>query len=196
MDSSASVLLMILGIIIRINIASADQYTFTLPVYVYPIKHFPSYGSASTNRIFLNYFQANVVNMMVNTSAVKNESFQEVFDASIFSTTSSSSELNLNAATLINRMWARDFINEINMYRMSYIHQRYLCASQQLMKEPLVNDAFEDMTFDEPLDRMVVYQWIYHLQQSYTTFMTNASKLHLKWQSVREKLNTDTPPES
>lgn len=184
----------LLGLFHVVKPTYADQNTFDFPVNVYEFKTYWYYAPTGTDKNYLQYLDPNVNTMMHNARTVKRDNYAEVLGASAFESTSTSSELNAEAAKIVNLMWARDFLNDMNMYQMSLIHQHYMAAKEQLLKEPITNTVFEDMAFDDPLDRMVVYQWAYHLRQGYESLMSNASKLQSKWRDVVEKINLDAVP--
>ncbi|GFE54326.1 hypothetical protein BaOVIS_017300 [Babesia ovis] len=130
--------------------------------------------------------------MILNANRVAADNFREVMDASTFKQISQDSGTNSEACQAINKLWVRDFINELNLYKMDYIVHRYQSASMQLLKEPMDDTVFLDIGFDEPLDKMVTYFWAYHLKQAYDVFMHNASQMHTKWEKLKEKINTST----
>ncbi|GBE60164.1 tonB-linked outer membrane family protein, putative [Babesia ovata] len=162
-------------------------------MYVKGFWGYNKYTGASSNHEFLAYFDVDVTNMMANTKKVVDDNFAEVMNASSFKQVSPDSTTNSDGCQMINKMWARDLINELHSYKMYYIHQRYRSASQQLLKVPVGNPVYQDIGFDEPLDKMVVYHWAYQLKQAYDDLMLNSSKMHTKWDELKNRINTSIP---
>ncbi|CDR94684.1 hypothetical protein, conserved [Babesia bigemina] len=190
-----SACLVVCSLVAGVRMVSGGQYAFTLPMYVKGFWGYDRYTGASTNHEYLSYFDVDVNNMMTNANKVVEDNFLEVINASSFNQVSHDAALNNEGSKMINKMWARDVINEIHSYKMQYIHQRYRSAAQQLLKVPVGNPAYQDIGFDEPLDKMVIYYWAYQLKQAYDDLMLNASKMHTKWGAIKNSINT-TMPES
>ncbi|ORM39600.1 uncharacterized protein BXIN_2876 [Babesia sp. Xinjiang] len=185
-----SVCLLAYGLLAVAQAKRGDQYNFKFPMYVSDFYRFYSYTGANTNHQFLEQFDVMLRNMTLNSRKVVMDNFKEATDASTFKEVTSSEVLTTDACKAVNNMWVRDFINELLLYKMDYIAQRYNAASQQLLKEPVDNPEFRDVGFDEPLDKMMVYFWAYQLKQAYDELMGNASKIHTEWEKLKVSINT------
>ncbi|GIX62495.1 sigma-54-dependent Fis family transcriptional regulator [Babesia caballi] len=192
--TAAGFRLLALGLVAAARLAWANQYTFTLPMYVKTFSRYYSYTGSNSNSEFLDQFDPLVANMMMNARKVVTDNARAVLDASIFDQETSDSALAATSSAVLNEMWARDLFNDNHLYKMEYILQHYRGASEQLLKVPVENPAFYDAPFDEPLDKMVLYYWAFHLKQTYDALMENASEMHVKLEHVKESVNTSVHP--
>ncbi|EKX74281.1 conserved hypothetical protein [Theileria equi strain WA] len=133
-----------------------------------------------------------VVNNLVDLSGKLVASINaELEEASNYDLQSANETSNLNAAEVINKMLARQVVTDLLVYKFSYLHEMYKNASVKLKKMPETNPLFDDMPFDPPLTRMVIYEWVRNMVKTFNEAAMVEDKLSRTWTEIRDEINSN-----